>query len=73
MQNYKESTLGHSFFTILETSKVNPKFLQDLDVTVLILEHLAANLLVERQLIFTASEFWLKTALDCVAFYHNIH
>lgn len=58
---------------ILETSEVNPKFLQDLDVTVLISEHLAANLLVGRQFIFTVYEFWLKTALDCVAFYHNIH
>lgn len=58
---------------LLETSEVNPKFLQDLDVTVLISEHLAANLLVKRQLIFTVSEFWLRTALDCVAFYHNVH
>lgn len=47
--------------------------LLDLDVAVLILEHLAANLLEERQFIFTRSEFWFKTALGCVAFYPSIH
>lgn len=44
-----------------------------MDVTVLISEHLAANLIVERQLIFTVSEFWFKTAIDCGAFYHHLH